>query len=321
MSGYTQLRFSGSPDEVNRQWLEARRHGIGGSDVAAIMGVNRYKSPLQIWLEKTGRAEAPDLSGNQAVEWGNRLEDVIAERFQDGHPDFIVRKKNAMLVSKRRPWAYANLDRTVRDGDREPCVLEVKTVGWRRASDWDDGVPLYYQTQVLHYLAVTGYARAYVAALIGGQDYREHVIEPDADDLAAVEQAVDTFWGEYVVPDIMPALIGNPDEGGALMGMYGEPDGDFANGGGELNALVEQLQDLKARQSETKAEIDRVTNTVKAAIGSHDGAVSDLYRVTWSRSSCTRFDSKRFRAEHPDMADEYTTTVLRDNGLKVKELM
>ena len=80
---YTQVRFDGSPDEVNAKWERARRGGIGGSDVAAIMGISKYRSPYEVWLEKTGRVEPKDISGKQAVEWGNRLEDTVARKFAE----------------------------------------------------------------------------------------------------------------------------------------------------------------------------------------------------------------------------------------------
>ena len=78
------------PKRLNKQWVEARKNGIGGSDVASIMGINKYSSPLSVWLIKTGREPSPDLSGNQAAEWGNRLEDVVADKFAEEHPELKV---------------------------------------------------------------------------------------------------------------------------------------------------------------------------------------------------------------------------------------
>ena len=174
---YTEMRFTGTKDEINDQWKEARKSGIGGSDVASIMGLNKYSSPLEVWLIKTGKQEAPDLSDKQAVEWGNILEDVVADKFKADHfSEYKVFRKNAMLVSKERPWAFANLDRYIIDRDGRRGVLEIKTAGLYRADDWDDGVPLYYLTQVTHYLDVTGFDFAMVAVLIGGQDYREYYL-------------------------------------------------------------------------------------------------------------------------------------------------
>ena len=195
---YTEIRFTGTPEEINKQWVEARKNGVGGSDVASIMGLNKYSSPLNVWLVKTGREESPDLSNNQAVEWGNRLEDVVADKFADEHPELQVRRRNATMVSIKRPWAFANIDRWVTDGKGNVGILEVKTVGMRRAADWDSGVPLYYLTQVMHYMSVTGYKYAWVAVLIGGQEFREYYIERDEQDIQAINDAVDTFWRDFV---------------------------------------------------------------------------------------------------------------------------
>ena len=321
--GYTKVTFSGTPEQVNEQWHEARKNGIGGSDVAALMGLNKYKSPLSLWLEKTGRAESPDLSGNDAIFWGNALEPVIADRFQQEHPDWTVKEPNAMFVSKERPWAFANLDRIVIDDQMKESVLEIKTVGFRRASDWDNGVPLYYQTQVIHYMSVTGMKRAYVAVLIGGQEYREYVLEPDSDDVAAVRSAVDGFWRDYVEADAMPALVGTDDEGGALLELYSRPEADMANVSPEeeFDDWVSEIESANARIKELQAHVDLLKNKVKQRIGNHDGAVSDVYQVKWSRGESTKFDAKRFKKENPELAQEYTATCNRDGGIKIKELI
>ena len=78
---YTTVRFYGTDEEINAQWVEARKSGIGGSDVASIMGLNKYSSPLEVWMEKTGRAETPDISDKPPVYWGVILEDVVADEF------------------------------------------------------------------------------------------------------------------------------------------------------------------------------------------------------------------------------------------------
>ena len=111
-SPYKEVRYA-----TDGEWREARKGGVGGSDVGAILGLNPWKTPFEVWLEKTGRAEPPDLSGKESVEWGNRLEPLVAEKFAEMHPEFKVLRKNCTMVSKSRPWAFANIDREIRCAD------------------------------------------------------------------------------------------------------------------------------------------------------------------------------------------------------------
>ena len=315
---YTQVRFEGTPEEINAQWVEARKSGIGGSDVAAIMGLNKYSSPLEVWLVKTGKQQSPDLSGNQAVEWGNILEDVIAEKFKEAHADdYDVYRKNAMLVSKERPWAFANLDRVVIDRKtKKKGVLEIKTVGMYRASDWENGVPAYYLTQVTHYLSITGYDFAIVAVLVGGQDYREFYIERDADDIKAVNEYVDTFWHEFVETDTPPALIGNSSEADALLSLHSVPDSTYESA---LDADIdlERLQEIKAEIKRLETEKAKIENNIKALIGDAKGIETESSRITWVRSEANKIDAKALTAEAPELAKKYTTTYTRNGGLRI----
>ncbi|MBR3325845.1 MAG: YqaJ viral recombinase family protein, partial [Atopobiaceae bacterium] len=103
--------------ESDDEWLGFRTKGVGGSDVAAIMGISAYRSPVEVWMEKTGRKQPADLSDKEAVEWGNRLESIIRNKFAEMHPEFIVSESGVTFVSRKRPWAHANLDGMVRDAN------------------------------------------------------------------------------------------------------------------------------------------------------------------------------------------------------------
>lgn len=308
---YEERRFAS-----DAEWAEARKGGIGGSDVAAIMGISAYKSPYEVWLEKTGRAEPEDLSGKESVEWGNRLESVVAAKFAEMHPELKVKRKNATMVSKSRPWAFANVDRELRNAKGWPGVLEVKTVGARRASDWDDGVPAYYLTQVQHYLSVTGWAYAWVAVLIGGQEYREYEVAKDADDVAAIDAAVDGFWNGYVVPGVMPQLVGAESEARALHAQHGEDDGSVEYV--PEFPLLEQRVALKAEIDEKSRELRRIDDEIKAAIGDAKAIEDAEWRATWVRSEGTAFDSKTFKEENPEMYGKYLKRKPKDMGLRFK---
>lgn len=315
MKLYEEVRYA-----TDEEWREARKGGVGGSDVAAIMGISKWKSPLEVWLEKTGRAESPDLSDNEAVEWGNRLEPMVADKFASLHPEMSVLRKNCTMVSNKRPWAFANIDRELRSKDGRG-ILEIKTAGARSADHWVFGVPDFYMTQVQHYLSVTGWDFAWVAVLIGGQEYREYYVPRDEADIRAIEGAVDMFWNGYVVPGVMPQMTGYGNEGSALAEMFSDKsdeyipvlDADFP----ELGEAAEINREIKALQ-ERKKELD---NTIKAKIGNAKGIESESTRCTWVRSASTKFDAKRFDADNPGARDPYITTYAKDGGLRLSAAM
>lgn len=306
---YTEVRYA-----TDEEWREARTHGIGGSDVAAIMGINPWKSPLEVWLEKTGRAEPPDLSGNEKVEWGNRLEAAVADKFADAHPDMKVLRKNCTMVSKDRPWAFANIDREAR-GPSGRGGLECKTAGLRSEGQWVYGPPEHYLAQVQHYLSVTGWDWWWVAVLIGGQEYREYLIPRDDEDIAAIDAAVDRFWNSFVVPGVMPALTGGGGESNALLGMYPDGEGYVPVMDADLPILGERLA-LGIERKNLDARIKAIDNELRALIGGSKGIESESVRCTWVRSKTSKLDERRLKEERPEIYSEYEYVSERDGGLR-----
>ena len=311
---YTVLKW-----DDREEWLEIRGRGIGGSDVSALMGLNEYKSPLTLWLEKTGRIDSKNLSDNESVQWGIELEPVIRKKFAAKHPEYAVQIPEGTYCSDDFPWERANLDAELVDRKTGAFgVLEIKTVGERRAEDWRDGPPDYYQTQVIHYLNVTGYTFAWFAVLIGGQKYREYRFNPDNDDRTAVREAVKQFWG-MVQRDQMPKLVGKRDEGQALTDYFGDGNGEYVQNI-DASALVERYQAICADIKALESEMNRVSNQIKEMIGEARGLSTDIYRVTWSRVERTTTDLKKLAADNPELLQEYQHKKTYDGGLRISEL-
>lgn len=317
MEPFEVIRFKGTEDEVSAAWRAERRKGIGGSDVASLMGLSRYKSPYEVWAEKVGAMEAPDLSGSQAVEWGNRLEPVVKAKFSEEHPQLLVRRLNGILRSRERPWAQASLDYEVRDPDEGWGVLEIKTVGLRRASDWDDGVPVYYQTQVAHYLGVTGRPFADVAVLIGGQEFRDYRMRREDLDVDFVARAVDEFWQRYVAAGIPPEV--GPGDGAALVAAHPSGDSFLVLDDSEVPE-VRAYEVAAARRKAACEAYDLAASRLKARIGDAEGIETPTRRVVWQRSTSSKFDRKGFDAAFPGVYEKFCERVPRDGGIRVKEV-
>ena len=257
------------------------------------------------------------MSGKESVEWGNRLEPLVAEKFADMHPELKVRRKNCTMVSKARPWAFANIDRELRDAEGNRGILEIKTAGLRSADQWVFGPPDHYLAQVQHYLSVTGWDFAWVAVLIGGQEYQEFRIQRDEEDIEFIDAAVDSFWNDYVMTGTMPQMTGKGNESQALMGMHPEGGDEYVPVmDADLPILGERVS-LGIEKKALDARIKQIDNELRALIGDARGVESESVRCTWVRSKSRKLDQKRLKEEAPEIYGRYEVEYDRDGGLRL----
>ena len=290
-----------STSNMNRkEWLEWRRKGIGGSDAAAIAGLSPWKSPIAVWLEKTGQAE-PEEPG-EAAYWGTVLEDVVAREFSL-RTGLKTRRRNAILQHPKYEWMIANVDRFVVG---ENIGLECKTTSAYNAKEWEgDEIPAQYIVQVQHYMAVTGAKAWWVAVLIGGQSFLYKKVERD-DEL--IEQLIDIerdFWENHVVPSVPPELDGSPASTELVKRMYPRatlPTVDLPSQAKDLIADLESVKEEIKLLEERKNEIE---NKLKSMLGDHEvGRIGDTV-VTWKNVESKRIDTKRLKQEKPEIYEQY----------------
>lgn len=263
--------------EDHEKWLEARAIGIGGSDAAVIMGMNQYKSPYQLWLEKTGQVEPPDLSGNQYVYWGTRNESNIADWFQEETGKKV--KRLGTLRSKEYPFMLANVDRTVVG---ENAGLEIKTAGVRQYRKWkDDEIPDAYYCQCLHYMAVTGADYWYIAVLLGGNEAKWKRIERNEEDIQHLIMAETDFW-KLVETKTPPPVDGSDSCAAALSAQYkgGDPNYSIILLP-VIDGVIASLEDDRAIMDALKKQITEKENRLKALLGNAEEGTTDHYRVLW----------------------------------------
>lgn len=175
------------------EWHAARANGIGGSEVAAVLGLSPFESRFSLWHRKAARIGPVEVS--DAMEWGNRLEDAVATKFADEHPEYQLTPAGTW-THPDRPWQIANPDRFVSHrGTGDETLLEIKTA--RYGDDWGaegtDEIPIYYRVQCLWYLDVLGYDTCHVAVLIAGQDYREYQVTYDPAEAGLIRAEVRAF--------------------------------------------------------------------------------------------------------------------------------
>ncbi|TCJ87988.1 UNVERIFIED_ORG: putative phage-type endonuclease [Anoxybacillus amylolyticus] len=287
------------------EWLRLRQKGIGGSDAAAIAGLNKYKSPIQVYYEKVEGVK--ESVPSEAAYWGTILEDIVAQEFSR-RTGLKVRRRNAILRHPEYPFMIANIDRLVVGED---AGLECKTASEYLKDEWVEGekIPDQYFIQCQHYMAVTGRSRWYIAVLIGGNKFRWDVIERDEGIIRYLIEIESEFW-QRVIEKRPPEVDGSEASTNLLNLLYPVESvvDDEAELPREVEALIAELEAVNAeikQKSERKAEIE---NKIKALLGERERGRTSEYVVKWSVVNSNRFDSKRFAKEHPDLYQQYIQT-------------
>ena len=296
------------------EWKALRHQYIGGSDAAAVVGMNSWVSPYSLWAEKTGRL--PGFDGNLATEVGTYLEEFVAQKFAS-ETGKKVRRSNLSWFNDQYPFAIANIDREIVGED---AGLEIKTTDSLNMSKFKNGeYPGNYYCQCMHYMAVTGKKKWYLAVLIGNREFKWFTIERDEDEIKALMDAEEEFW-EHVKKDIPPMADGAQATADTLSALYPNSRDD-AIGIGAFERDLENYFRLKDQLNSLTQTVDGIENRIKAHLGECALGEGEKYKVSWKTQYRSTFDSKRFIAEHPDMdvSKYYKTSSSRPFKVSVKK--
>lgn len=288
-------------DAPRRQWLDARRRGLGGSDALAVLGLSQYSSRYVVWADKSGLL--PEKDDSEAMKWGRLLEPLIAEQFteQTGIPAAPC----GLMRHVDRDWQLASVDRLTADG----AVLEIKTTSAYRASDWDDDqMADAAEAQLQHYLAVTGLEHGYAAALIGGQRLEIRHIERDERLISLLVEAEAELW-DMVRAGTAPALDGSEATAQALAQLYPWADPNIAvELSPEAESALREYVDLGKQAKDIKDRRDAAKNLVCAELGeAMTGRLNGVDVVTWKNTGS--LNEIQLAASAPDIGAEFTRMV------------
>ena len=283
-------------------WLEWRKKGIGGSDASVVCGISRYKSPVELWLDKTG--QLPYQEAGEAAYWGTQLEALIRTEFTK-RTGIEVEHKGVLLQSEESPFMLANLDGTCEHPDYGTCIFEAKTATAYKAREWDDTIPDEYQLQIQHYMAVTGYKAAYIAVLIGGNTFRWKLVERDEELISMLIELEDNFW-DHVQMNTPPAMDGSAASAKFLSERFPDsvpksqitlPDTaiDLIQ---QYDTACEQLEVITEQKQEAE-------NKLKELLGENEVGTARDRIIVWKSVSQERLDSKTLKAEHPALYQKY----------------
>ncbi len=289
-----------------KEWLRQRRKSIGGSDASAIVGLSKWASPFSVWADKTGRAT--EKEDTEAMRQGRDLESYVARRWSE-ETDKRVYRLSAMLYNPQYPFAHADVDRMVMG---ENAGLECKTTFSLDLKQFH-GVefPVQYYAQCVHYLAVTGAERWYLAVLAYGRGFFTFVLERDQAEIDALMAAEAEFW-KQVEADIPPAADGSAATTTALQEIYPISQHTTAALFGRDDVLREYMR-LKENKKMLDLRIGEIENTIKADLGDADSGSCGTFHVSWRSQVRQTFQAKEFAKDHPDidLAPYYKDTTLR----------
>lgn len=302
---------------THKEWLEDRRQGIGGSDVATVLGLNKYKSPYQLWLEKTGQVNVASAQ-SEAAYWGNTLEEVVAEEFSK-RTGKKVRRRNQVFEHSEYPFLRANIDRDVVG---ENAILECKTANQFLANEWDDDeIPIQYICQVQHYMNVLNLDYVYIAVLIGGQKFVWKKMDRDQELIDMITDRLVEFWTENVEKGIEPAIDGSKATSDFLTQRYLDTEGNQTELNGKFDENIEDLVRLKSNRKILDEDITLLENELKQALGKAEATIGITPNniVSWKKTQSKRIDKKKLTEKYPDIAadDEiYSTSVTKRLTIK-----
>ena len=292
-------------DAQIRADIEDRRTFIGGSDAPVILGISPWKTPYELWQEKTGKVEPPNLDEIELIMAGKLLEETIAKLYMWKY-GIKVRRVNERIISKDTSYpAVAQVDRRIQ-GRR--CVLEIKNTSEYQRDKWGEEmtseIPVYYYAQVEHQEMVLGWDKGEACALIGGNKVRRYIVNRDQAFIDSLYEAEFKFW-QLVKQDIPPEPT-SIDEANLE---WTDPKEAAVTGeelAGHIAAFCE-LQSTQIKECEHKRDLGKML-LMKAMQNLGDTLkVGGKPICTWKKQTTKRFDYEAFAAANPDMAKWYTT--------------
>ena len=304
-------------DMPKDEWLMKRKCGIGGSDASSILGLNPYRSSMAVYIDKideeircnqmdNGLKENVVPKNNETnykMELGNKLKAFVASEFmlKTGKK---VRSINGILRNDKYPFAIANIDRAVVG---EKAFLECKVTNSFNKKEWEKTIPIHYQVQMNHYMAVSGASHCYVAALIGNEELVIHKIERDEKIIEEIMKLEEMFWNNCVLGDNFPMPDGSNDYSKVLDSLYKDSKDEeliLFEAENILNRYDEVISIYKEFEKEKKA----IEQYLKLQMKNYEIAYVGDRKITWKKQERNTIDISKLKKEHPEIVAGYMKT-------------
>lgn len=289
-------------DLSREEWLKYRTHGIGGSDVSIIAGINPFKSIYHLWLEKTGQVK-PEEAESEYAHFGTLLEPIVRREFIE-RTGLKVRQKHMLLQSDEYPFMLADLDGVINE-DGETAIFEAKTASAYKKEVWEEGVPSPYILQVQHYMAVTGAKKTHIAALVGGNHFYHHVVQRDDEMIAKIIAMEKYFWETHVLNGAEPLPDGSDATVEYFNSRYGISNGRTIELPREALSVCDEYERISEQLRELEKAKNAAANQLKSYLGEAEAGIVGDRRVVWKQVSKSSVDTRRLKVEQPEVYSSF----------------
>jgi len=292
-----------------KEWLMLRKNGIGGSDAGAVCGLNPYVSPFEVYISKTCDGISEDMPDNEAMREGRDFEDYVARRFMEAS-GLKVRRSNMMYASREHPFMIADIDRLVTGRAGGITGLECKTASPYSAGKWKDGkIPAHYIIQCYHYMAVLGAKSWYIAVMVYGREFKYIKLERDEEIIQQLIRIEENFWKHNVMKRAMPEPDGSEAAERFINKYFSESRKELSiplKGFDEKLRRREKIADIISQLDSEKKKIEQ---EIKTYMNEAEYAGNENFLVSWKDSISNRIDTKKLKAEMPDVYERFLKPV------------
>ncbi len=312
----------------NQDFALMQAQSLGGSDVGAVLGLSKYKTAVDVWMEKTGRSKSSEDS--LPLRFGSFAESFVASEYALATGLNLVHHESA-LIHPQHSYMHGHIDRFICSSPTlfndeghllADLILECKTANPFTAHEWGelgtDQVPLSYLVQCAWYLAITGLERADLAVLFGNADFRIYEIHRDLELEAMILDRATTFWKQHVLEDVAPPAQRESD----YKNLFPRSEVKAIEAPRETCELIKKLKSINEQIDSYEQEVSTIKQSImaqmqEAEVLTYQGQVL----ATWKAPKpSTRLDTKKLSSEHPELIEAYQVQVANSRRLVIKEV-
>jgi putative phage-type endonuclease len=298
----------------NRQeWLGERKNYLGGTDLAAICGLSPYRTALDVYLDKTSDDIREET--NDAMRWGNLLEDVVAKAYSED-TGYFLKIADGPIYHSEYKFLAANIDRWAHDIHpfknemSTKHVLECKTAGFNKGKEWGDSgtdqIPESYLVQVAYYAAICDVPKVDIAVLIGGQDFRIYTYNRDKNLEEKLIKIGVNFWHNHIEKRVPPKCVNTRD----TFNLFPQSNSKQITAKNDILAKLEELKIAKMSEEQIQKTIEKLKVEIQEFMQDYDVLIDENGNViaTWKNTAPrSLFDLKRFKEEAKEMYLKYAS--------------